>query len=112
MGKRCLGGLMLEKEELEKEEIELNRRIAVKALRVNDEEHKQIRLSLTDGGNGYCALGHIAEALHVSPKIVQSKVYDYVSSKLDSDIHSIFDANDAGKTFQQIGDELAIRWGI
>lgn len=99
---------------LTEEQIAANRRIAIEALTKNPAGHLKIRGNLTNGKDGYCAVGLIGEALHFSPKLNGvNAVYDMVAQKLGLDnISFIYHMNDIGKSFSEIAAELARKWKI
>jgi hypothetical protein len=97
-------------------EITLNREIAILSLQVNIEGHKQVRSILTNMDDGYCAIGQIGEALHLSPKIENEiTVYRGVAEKLGINeelVRRIYRWNDNGCSFKEIASRLSKMWNI
>jgi hypothetical protein len=100
------------------EEIEFNRLIAVDALEMNPAGYQQIRSRMTDGGNGRCATGLIAEALHipVSENEFSNDAYAELERQLGLPLQigssTIFHPNDLGQSFRQIASHLRKTWKI
>ena len=102
---------------LDQETVQLNRQLALNALELNQGAYKQIQGNLTNGQGGRCALGLMAEGVHMPPDVVGAdKVYHYVENALGmtpAEVAVIYRKNDNEHlSFRAIAKWLRERWGM
>lgn len=91
------------------------RAIALYHLRQNPQNRTQIMGNLTDGCNGRCALGLVAEAfgLELADElgVECGDVYEDIKERLDTLVSNFYRPNDTyGYSFAKIADTLEYMW--
>lgn len=101
---------------LDNETVALNRQLAISALELNQGAYHQIKGSLADEHNGRCALGLMAEGVHIPPNAEMSLVYERLAEKLGVTSHfisTVYRKNDNDSlSFKAIAKWLRDVWAI